>query len=285
MKDPADGAQHRDGAEPGGLCVERVELVDPIRRHDHLDGNLIVPRGRQVPLELEVPDLDFAKELGDLDHHVLDGPAVAPVTKRHHVLLALAPVGTLQALVVGEGKRRPDDVGACQQGDVLGVAAEAEVERARALEVGRAQRRDGEAEHRAEVLPVLGHAVGDGVQREEPGSTAQTLVDHLDKGHLGLGGGLGKARLGEDRLDIDGSGDGVIVVEGARRHADREEERTDELLLSFVGPAEEVDAVEVYAHGVQWFHEPQITAFLRQCRARIQGCWIRSERRPKQTGP
>jgi hypothetical protein len=68
------------------------------------------------------------------------------------------------------------------------------LERTRALVVGRAQRRDGEAERGAEVLRYSGHAVGDGAQREEPGSTAQTaqtLVDHLDKGNLGLG----KARL------------------------------------------------------------------------------------------
>ena len=45
---------------------------------------------------------------------------------------------------------------------------------------------------------------------------AQTLVDHLDKGNLGLG----QARLGENRLDIDGAGNGVIVVQGASHHTD-----------------------------------------------------------------
>jgi hypothetical protein len=42
-------------------------------------------------------------------------------------------------------------------------------------------------------------------------------------------------------FDVDGSGDGVIVVEGARCHTDREEERAEELLLSFVGPANGVN--------------------------------------------
>ena len=142
-------------------------------------------------------------------------------------------------------------MGARQQGDVLGVAAEAEVERARALVVGRVQRRDGGAEDRAQVLPILGYGVGDGVQREEPGSAAQTLVDHLDKGHLGLG----RARLEENRLDIDCSGDGVIAVEGARRHTDREEERAEKLLLSFVSPAEGINIVEVYACRVEAYDD------------------------------
>ena len=39
----------------------------------------------------------------------------------------MAATGALHALVVGEGGRQADDVGARQQGDVLGVAAEAEV--------------------------------------------------------------------------------------------------------------------------------------------------------------
>jgi hypothetical protein len=42
----------------------------------------------------------------------------------------------------------------------------------------------------------------------------RTLVDHLDKGHLGLG----KAGLGEDRLDTDGSSNGIIMTKGARHH-------------------------------------------------------------------
>ena len=247
MKDPANGAQIRGGSELGGLGVEHVQLVDPIRRLGHLTGDLVAPRGRQVPLELAIPDLDVTRELGDLGHHVRDGPGVPSGTKRHDVLLVLAAVGVFHSLIVGECGRWADDVGARQQGNVFGVAAEAEVKRARALVVGRVQSRNWEAERRAEVFPVLGHAVGDGVQREEFGSAAQTHVDHLDKGHLGLG----KARLGENSLDIDGSGDGIVIVEGARHHTDREEERAEEVLLSFVSPAEGVNAVEANAHRVE----------------------------------
>jgi hypothetical protein len=60
-----------------------------------------------------------------------------------------------------------------QQGDVLSLTAEAEVERACALMVGRIQGHDGKAEGGAEVLPILGNAVGDGVQREELGFAAR----------------------------------------------------------------------------------------------------------------
>ena len=55
VEDPADGAQPRSGAELGGLGVKCVQLVYPIRRLVHLAGDLVVPRSRQVPLELAVP--------------------------------------------------------------------------------------------------------------------------------------------------------------------------------------------------------------------------------------
>lgn len=43
--------------------MERVQLIDPIRRLVHLASGLVAPRGRQVPLELAVPDLDVTSEL------------------------------------------------------------------------------------------------------------------------------------------------------------------------------------------------------------------------------
>ena len=208
VKGPADGAQPRRRAELGGPGVEHVQPDDPIRRPVRLAGDLVAPRGGQVPVELAVPDCDVASEFGDFGRHVLDGPGVAPGAKRHHVLLELAAIGVFHALVIGEGRRRVDDVRAREQGDILGVAGEAEIQRACALIVGHVTRRDGEAECGAEVLPVFRNAVGGGVQRGEPGSATKTFVNHLDKGHLGLE----KARFGENRLDTDGSSDSVVVV-------------------------------------------------------------------------
>ena len=93
------------------------------------------------------------------------------------------------------------------------------------------------------MFPVLRYAVGDRVQWEESGSASQRFVDHFNKCCLGLG----KARLAEDSFDTSGSGNGVMVIEGMRCDTNREEERAEELLLSFVGPAERVDRCEVNA--------------------------------------
>jgi hypothetical protein len=53
---------------------------------------------------------------------------------------------------------------------------------------------------------------------------------------LGRARPLLQYRLGENHLDIDGAGNGVIVVEGARGHADREEECAEELLSLLAQP-------------------------------------------------
>ena len=98
--------------------------------------------------------------------------------------------------VVGEDGGRADDVGARQQRDGVGPAVELEVQPTRNLVAGRVERRDGEAEERAERLRNFGNRGGDRVNREEWGP-AQAHDGRLDEGNLDLG----EAVRAEDRLD------------------------------------------------------------------------------------
>src|SRR5712671_1240099 len=108
-----------------------------------------------------------------------------------------------------------------------------------------------EAEGGGEVRSVLGNVVEEGDEWEELGPADGTLDDRLDKGDLDAG----EARPGEDLLDAAGSGDGVLVGEGARRHTDGDDERAEGLGLLFVGVGEGVDGCPIYAHGVEVFVE------------------------------
>ena len=150
---PPDGAQRRDRAEPGDGAMELGQGLDLVRRHLPQGLDLRARLGLQVPRELEVPRLDRAGEPGDLVHHALDGAVVAAVVGRDHLLPALAGFGELERHASCCRGRR--GAGARQQRDGVGRAVELEVQPTRNLVAGRVQRRDGEAEERAERLAEL----------------------------------------------------------------------------------------------------------------------------------
>jgi len=80
-------------------------------------------------------------------------------------------------------------VGSGEEGDAVIVTAEAEIERAGALIVGRLQRGDGEAERGREGLAELGDRVDEGVEGEELRATERVTSDLRKATSILLGGG------------------------------------------------------------------------------------------------
>ena len=164
--------------------------------------------------------------VADGAHHGPDGVVVAHVTERDELFTSLAVVRAHHALVGVD--RRSGDVGAGQHGDARVVFAQAEVQSGCALEVGVLEGHDGETESGGEGFSQVGDVIEEGVERDELRAGSNGRSDYrLDKGHLDVG----VASLSEDILDDVGSGNGVIVEEGAGLHTDGDDERAEGLGL------------------------------------------------------
>jgi len=75
------------------------------------------------------------------------------------------------------------------------------------------------------------------------------LDNQLNKGDLDTS----KARFYKDLLDATGSGDGILIGEGAGHHTNGEYKRAEGFGLPFVGIGEGADRRPVYSHGVKAF--------------------------------
>ncbi len=235
VKHEANYALVRGGTALGDLVVDRVHLLDLLRRLRHQLHVLGAPLGDPAVLSLDglpqpvkhvVPGVDGAEEVADGAHHGLDGVVVADVTERDDLLTSL--VCATRHARVDVDRRRAGDVGASQDGGAVVVFAKAKVESGRALEVRVLEGCDRETESGGEGLSKVGDVVEEGVEREEVGAGSDGTSDYrLDKGHLDGG----EASLGEDVLDDGGSGNSGVVEEGVGLHADGEDERAEGLGL------------------------------------------------------
>jgi len=138
-------------------------------------------------------------------------------------------------------------VGSGEEGDAVVVTAEAEVERASALVVGRPERGDGEAERGREGLAELGDGVSEGVEGEELRATH--IAHHLRLTESDLD--VGEAGLAEDVLDDIGGSHGSLEGQCLILHADPHQERAKRRLLPGVGEGDGIDRGPLDAEGLE----------------------------------
>ena len=131
VKHESNGALVRGGTAPGDLAMERVHLLDHLRRLRHhihvfltLLGNFAVLSLDELPQPFKyvVPGVDVAEEIADGTNHGLDGVAVGLVAGCDELVSSLACVRTRHARV-GVDRRGTGDVGAGQHGSELVVLA------------------------------------------------------------------------------------------------------------------------------------------------------------------
>jgi len=255
VEDAADDALVRVRPELGNLVVELVQGVDHLGRLLHLALDLQAPLGVShvlavdgfaQPLNHVLPHGDGASQGADSGHHGVCRVPVAHAAQRDDLLAGLAGALARHARV-GKRGRRASNVGSGEEGDAVVVTAEAEIERAGALIVGRPERGDGEAERGREGLAELVDGVSEGVEREELRATHRARHLRLAESDLNLG----EAGLAEDGLD--GVGGSHCSLEGERLvlHADPHQERAKWRPLPGVGEGDGIDRCPLDAESIQ----------------------------------
>ena len=240
MKYKANNELTRGCTVLGDLIVERIHLLYLLLRIRHQPPVLIARLDDILVLSLDgvpkpgkriVPDIDGTEEVANGTHHGRDSVIVGHVTERNEPLPCLA-CGRSRHTRIAVGRRRTGCVGASQDGDAIVISAKAEVESSCTLVLGVLERCDRETENGGEWFLQLRNVVKEGVKREELGAGSGGTTDYrLDKGHLDVW----EASPGEDRLDGDGSGNGILVEEGVGFHPNGDDERAEWFGLPGVG--------------------------------------------------
>jgi hypothetical protein len=152
------------------LVVKLVQVTDHPHRLLRLalailtllgDHRLLALDELAQPLDRLPRELDGASEVADGAHYGIRSVPVAHSAESDDVLAWLAGALACHARV-GVLGRRTSDMGSGEKDDTIVVFAEAEIECAGALVVGRLERGDGEAERRRERLAELGDGVFEG---------------------------------------------------------------------------------------------------------------------------
>jgi len=134
-----------------------------------------------------------------------------------------------------------------QEGDVVGIAFEAEVETACPFKMGGFVRCDSQAKSGGKRHPQSREIVEKGVEGGELGTGAGTMDYGFHECHLDSG----ITKFDEDLMDGSTSGNGSVVKEGVRLHADGNDEIANEIGLSGVGVRKGVDGSQRHLQRVE----------------------------------